>query len=325
MKLTLEQIREITRGALSVIEENSAFVFRRFTEKQAEMYETVNDFRVKVPATSGVRLEFLTDAETFSFDYRIDIASSRRYYFFDVFVDGVMVKHWGHENVRVAESTVTVKLAEGEHRVAVYLPCLAKATLSNVTLTDGATLKPVVKSRRLLCYGDSITQGYDAKYSSQTYTNLLADKLDAEMVDQGIGGEIFRPALIDPEMNFDPDIITVAYGTNDWNGQEHDRTVENANGFYAKLRATYPKAKIFAITPIWRGDNDRITKVGTFEEGVRIVRDAAAAQEGVVVVDGAKLVPHLSEVMADKHLHPNDYGFKFYANALFDAIKPHLD
>jgi lysophospholipase L1-like esterase len=325
MKLTLEQIRSVTHGALSVTEENGIFTFHRFTDYQAKLYEDINDFRVKVPATSGVRLEFVTDAEKFSFDYNINIASSRRFYFFDVFVDGIMVQHFGHEGLREAASTVTVKLPEGEHRVAVYLPCLAKATLSNVTLSDGATLKPVEKSRRLLCYGDSITQGYDAKYSSQTYANLLADKLDAEMVDQGIGGEIFRPALIDPAMDFAPDIITVAYGTNDWSGQERERTVQCANEFYAKLRTTYPKAKIFAITPIWRADDDRITKVGSFKEGVQIVIDAASAQEGIVVVDGAKMIPHLPEVCADKYLHPNDYGFKFYASALYAAIKPHLD
>ena len=325
MKLTLEQIREITSGALAVTEEGGVFTFHRFTKKQADMYETINDFRVKVPATSGVRLEFDTDADAFSFDYRIDIASSRRYYYFDVFVDGVMVQHFGHEGIRVAESTLTVKLTEGTHRVAVYLPCLAKAALSNVCVSDGATLTPVCKSRRLLCYGDSITQGYDAKYSSQTYANLLADKLGAEMVDQGIGGEIFRPELIDPEMDFAPDIITVAYGTNDWSGQERARTEENANAFFEKLRRTYPNAKIFAVTPIWRADDDRVTKVGTFAEGVQIVRDAAAAQEGVVIVEGARMVPHLREVMADKYLHPNDYGFKFYANALYEAIKPHLN
>ena len=145
------------------------------------------------------------------------------------------------------------------------------------------------------------------------------------MVDQGIGGEIFRPELIDPEMDFAPDIITVAYGTNDWSGQERARTEENANAFFEKLRRTYPNAKIFAVTPIWRADDDRVTKVGTFAEGVQIVRDAAAAQEGVVIVEGARMVPHLREVMADKYLHPNDYGFKFYANALYEAIKPHLN
>ena len=325
MKLTLEQIRSITHGALSVIEENGTFTFRRFTDYQAELYKDIKDFHVKVPATSGVRLEFVTDADKFSFDYRIDIASSRRFYYFDTFVDGVMVQHFGHEGLREAASTITVKLPEGTHRVAIYLPCLAKATLSNVDLENATVLEPVKKACRLLCYGDSITQGYDAKYSSQTYANLLADKLDAEMVDQGIGGEIFRPALIDPDMDFAPDIITVAYGTNDWSGQEHDSMEQNANEFYKRLRATYPGAKIFAITPIWRADDDRITKVGTFAEGVRIVTDAAAAQEGVVIVDGAKMIPHLPEVCSDKYLHPNDYGFKFYANALYAAIKPHLN
>ena len=41
-------------------------------------------------------------------------------------------------------------------------------------------------------------------------------------------------------------------------------------------------------------------------------------------MDGDRMIPHLREVCSDKYLHPNDYGFKFYANALFDAIKPHL-
>ena len=326
MKLTLQDMRRMMHGALDVREQDGYFCFTRFTDRQQAHYDEVKpDFGVKAHATSGVRLEFVTDSSQFSFDYHTHIASSREFYYFDVFVDGVMMQHVGHDNIREAVSSVKVKLAEGTHRVAVYFPCLAQALIKNVTLDDGATLEPVIKPRRMICYGDSITQGYDAKYSSQTYANLIADKLDAEMLDQGIGGEIFRPSLIDPDMDFTPDIITVAYGTNDWSGQERERTVTNANAFYEKLRRTYPNAKIFAITPIWRADDDRVTKVGVFAEGVQIVKDAASAQEGVVIVDGDKMVPHLREVMADKYLHPNDYGFKFYANALYAAIKPHLD
>ena len=325
MKLSLDQIRSMTHGALSVTEENGIFTFHRFTDYQADLYETINDFRVKVPATSGVRLEFVTDASKFSFDYKINIASSRRFYYFDVFVDGIMMQHFGHEGLAEAASTITVKLPEGNHKVAVYFPCLAKARITNVELEGGDVLQPVEKSCRLLCFGDSITQGYDAKYSSQTYANLLADKMNATMIDLGIGGEVFRPELIDPDMDFDPDVITVAYGTNDWSGRTRFDMERNANEFYAKLRATYPKAKIFAITPIWRADDDRITKVGTFCEGVQIVIDAASAQKDIVIVDGAKMIPHLPEVCSDKYLHPNDYGFKFYANALYAAIKPHLD
>ena len=326
MKLTLEQIRTMTHGALAVVQDaEGKFEFRRFTDYQQSHYDEVKpDFGNKAHATSGVRLEFFTNSTKFAFDYHTVIASSRVFYYFDVFVDGVMVQHFGHDKIKEAKSTVTVKLDGGKHKVAIYLPCLSCAKLYNVTLDDDAIFEPVKKSRKLLCYGDSITQGYDAQYSSQTYANLIADKLDAEMINQGIGGEVFRPELVDPALDFDPDIITVAYGTNDWNGRERDRMVTMANGFYAKLREAYPKAKIFAITPIWRADNDRVTKVGTFAEGVQIVKDAALAQEGVILVDGDRMIPHLREVCSDKYLHPNDYGFKFYANALFDAIKPHL-
>ena len=56
MKLTLDQVRSITHGALSVTEENGTFTFCRFTDYQAELYKSIKDFYVKVPATSGVPL-----------------------------------------------------------------------------------------------------------------------------------------------------------------------------------------------------------------------------------------------------------------------------
>jgi len=325
MKLNLKDVAAIAHGALRVEDHgNGAIALYRFTEKQQDLYDHTKDFGNKARAASGIRLELATNTSLFSFDYHVFTASSRRFYYFDVYVDGVMVKHHGHEGLKEAKGTLSVKLGEGMHTVTVYFPCLFGVKVSNVTLDDGCVFAPVVRKTRLLCYGDSITQGYDATYSSQSYANLLADKLEADMVDQGIGGEIFRPALIDPDMDYDPDIITVAYGTNDWSGQERESMVKNANEFFARLRVTYPRAKIFAITPIWRADDDRVTKVGSFEEGRQIVRDAALAQKGVVVIEGDGMIPHLCEVCSDAYLHPNDYGFKFYANALHAAMLPHL-
>lgn len=325
MQLCEKDIRAMLHGAVEMKEIDGEWQFSRFTQKQHALYDVVNkDFARKSYATSGIRLEFETDADSFSFKYRAMQASSRKFYYFDVFVDGVMVQHTGHEELLEAKSVLSVALPAGTHRVAVYFPNLFNARIWQVELSDGATFTPVKKSRKLLCFGDSITQGYDAKFSSQSYANLLADKLDAELVDQAIGGEVFRPELVDTDMDYQPDIVTVAYGTNDWSGQTRERTVECANAFYANVRCAYPNAKIFAITPIWRADNDRVTKVGTFTQGVEIVRAAAAAQEGVIIVDGNRMIPHLREVCSDRYLHPNDYGFKFYANALYDAIAPHL-
>ena len=53
---------------------------------------------------------------------------------------------------------------------------------------------------------------------------------------------------------------------------------------------------------------------------------AAARAANATVIEGDPLVPHVSEFFYDppKCLHPNDLGFKPYANALYDAILPHL-
>ena len=331
MKLTTDQIRSITNGALYVREENGFTVLSRFTDVQKEYYRLSseknpsNGFFRKSYASSGIRLEFVTDSDMLAFCYCSTHASSRRFYYFDIFVDGVMVEHFGRENVAEDEGVFSMALPAGEHTVCLYLPCLAEAKLFNFTLSDGAFFRPVERKLKLLCYGDSITQGYDAKYPSQTYANLLADKLGAEMVDQGIGGEHFCPGLIAEDIPFAPDIITVAYGTNDWSNQEPDLTVERANAFYKGLRERYPEAKIFAITPIWRGDNHRVTKIGTFEQGRDVVRNAARAAGVTAVIEGNGLVAHIPEAFAPDCLHPIDFGFKFYANALYDAMLPYLE
>jgi lysophospholipase L1-like esterase len=326
MELTIKDIQSIAHGAVRT-EKNEAgeIALYRFTEKQMALYAHDNpDFYVKSFGTAGVRLEMDTDTDVIDLSYHTRTASSRRFYFFDVFVDGVMVQHFGHEDIKEAISTLHVELPTGTHRVCIYFPNLVAASILSLKLSDGATFTPVKRERKLLAFGDSITQGYDAKFASQSYVNLLADKLGAEVVNQGIGGEIFRPALVDAEMNYTPDIVTVAYGTNDWSGQTRERTVACANEFYANVRKAFPHAKIFAITPIWRADDHRVTKVGVFEEGRQIVRDAAAAA-GATVIEGNGMIPHLPEVCSDKYLHPNDYGFKFYANALYDALIPHLE
>lgn len=325
MQLTCKDIQAIAHGALFVREEDGAATLSRFTDAQRAYYEQKNpDFFRKAHATSGVRLEFTTDAESVQLSYAERYASSRRYYYFDVFVDGVMVQHFGHSNIAEARSVLTQKLPEGTHEVRIYFPNLAQAQVLKLTLENATFFSPVEKKCRLLCYGDSITQGYDAQYASQSYTNLLADKLGATMVDQAIGGERFCPGLLEEPIGFAPDIVTVAYGTNDWSGRERAKTEQKTNEFFATLRRLYPTAKIFAITPIWRADNHRITKVGTFEEGRQLVRDAATAS-GITVIEGDGMIPHLPDVCADQYLHPNDFGFKFYANALHAALLPYLE
>ena len=68
----------------------------------------------------------------------------------------------------------------------------------------------------MIMFGDSITHGYDALNPSFSYANRLADLLNADFVNKGIGGERFFPTLAQLKDDIEPDYITVAYGTNDW-------------------------------------------------------------------------------------------------------------
>ena len=326
MKLTAKEIFALSHGALRYEEYESGTVrLWRFTEKTVDFYKATNqDFATKTKAGSCIRLEFDTDADEFTMGYTISKGSSRLFFYFDIFVDGVMVAHPGQDNLENATGELSLELPCGTHRVVIYMPNLTCADITHLTFPDGATVTPVEKPLKLYAVGDSITQGYDAEYPSQSYANLLADKLNATAVNHGIGGEIFNLGMLDEDMGFCPDIITVAYGTNDWNKQTAENFERTAKEYYRRLRVTYPTAKIFAITPIWRGDKDNISKAGRFEDAIKIVTEAALAQPGVVVINGDKMIPHLASVCSDKYLHPNDFGFKFYAEALYDAMKPHL-
>ena len=89
--------------------------------------------------------------------------------------------------------------------------------------------------------------------------------------------------------------------------------------FFKKLRALYPKSKIFYISPLYRGDNKRITTLGDFSGAVKAFSEIAR-EFGFEVIDGVKLIPHDSAMFEDKYLHPNDLGFTQYASALIKEL-----
>ena len=51
------------------------------------------------------------------------------------------------------------------------------------------------------------------------------------------------------------------------------------------------------------------------------IKKVALQYDNVIVIDGYDLVPHDTELFSDKRLHPNDDGFKYYAENLIKAIK----
>ena len=125
--------------------------------------------------------------------------------------------------------------------------------------------------------------------------------------------------MLDFDLGFTPDIVTVAYGSNDFTKCTKEEMTENAKEYYRLLREAYPNAKIFSVLPIWRIDCVK-TYAMRFEEAIKIAREAALAV-GAVPIEGLKIVPNMREFFADaKVLHPNELGFNFYANGMYSVV-----
>ena len=328
MNLGFNKIKEIILGVAYTEEKDGMLCLHRFTKEQEEMYKPYNiDFYNKTFATAGVRLEFLTDSTSLFLSANISPASSRKFFSFDIYVNGSLVKTaMGDMPSDSADFEFEAKLGKGDKKVAVYFPWSAVARIRSFSLDDGSVATPVSKPHTMISFGDSITHGYDANNPSFSYASRLADALSCEAVNKGIGGEVFYPTLATLKDDISPDYITVAYGTNDWyfckSVEEFDKKCKD---FYENLSASYPSSKIFAITPIWRGDwKKNENHFAPFEHIYNTIKSVAASLPNVTLIDGIDLVPHDKTCFSPDVLHPNDEGFRHYANNLYAEIKKYI-
>ena len=325
MKLNIEQIRSVAIGAVRVEEHDGLIRLYRFTKAQEDAYKPHSeDFWNKTFSTAGIRLEFITDSKTLGISASVSSASSRKFFAIDVYANGEHVGRVGSDTENCGTFEGSFELGEGEKELAVYLPWSACAALKEITLDDGASLTPIEKSCRMIMFGDSITHGYDAKVPAASYASIVADALDANAVNKGIGGEKFFPELATLHDGFEPDIITVAYGTNDWSGNTLEVFERDSLAFYRNLSATYPKAKIFALAPIWRKDFDRENKKFEFSHVAEHFDRIAKELDNVTLINCYGFVPEDPELFSDKYLHPNDEGFSYYAEGLLTELKKYL-
>lgn len=325
MHLTFENIKSITHGAVKITECDGKINFSRFSDEQYEFYNATNkSFAGKTLCTASVILDFYTNSRTLLINWGARKTGTRNYCTMDIYEDGVMVGHFGDD---VAEDEVeyssSVSLSDGKKRITIYMPALYATHITSIEIDDGASLEPVKRGTKALIVGDSITQGYDALYPSLSYANLTISEFNFDAVNQAIGGERFNPGMLGSEPVIDAEIITVAYGTNDWSKTMTVGEIrESAEKFFAKLKVLYPKARIFYISPIWRGDINATKPCGKFYDAVEPLK-AIAKDAGATVIDGVNLIPHDTGVFSDKRLHPNDLGFTQYARALKKELIAH--
>lgn len=339
MKLNFEQIKAISTGAVRFEENEEGIKLYRYTREQEKLYKDTNiEFYYKSQQTAGVKLVFRTNSTSLRLKTKIilkpdALQRSRQYFSFDVFVNGEAVGYIdSYDNIENMDDYISAKmlredyekefqLGEGEKLVHIYLPWGVQPVIKEISLDDGAFAEPVKAKKTLLAFGDSITQGYDAMRSSNSYVARLARYLEADETNKAIGGECIFPALAETKEDFEPDYITVAFGTNDWSKKSRDVFQVNSKAFYQTLRKNYPNTPIYAITPIWRADGQKEVEFGLFEDVEKDIREAVKGIDNLTVIRGYDLVPKDTSYFADLRLHPNDKGFEEYFENLKKEIK----
>lgn len=313
MDLNVSQIQQLTVGSVFIEQTDGTYTFRRFTAAQKEAFGAVFPmWAVRSDYTSGIRIDFHTDAD----EVAVEVAAQGRY---EVLVDDLSVYF---ETLNSGDS-FRVCLEKGDHRVTIVLPCLEVGKIKRVTLSGETYAKPHTYGKKVAFYGDSITQGSTAVKSSQCYTWLLTRYFDFHSVNFGVGGIRFQPETLD-YMGYDPDIVIVSLGTNNYGSNRPLELLEtNCPAYFERIRRIYPNSKLICITPIWRADGDVIKNAGTIHS-VRAYIEQQALKYGFTVIDGFTLVPHRTEYFEDNRLHPNDLGFALYTQNLIKALKPYL-
>ena len=338
MKLTLEQIRAVTTGAVEIVQEMDGIHFYRFTREQMTFSQPqIKNLEQKRISTAGIKLSFRTDSKSLSMRTKMLPGSGRKYYSLDVTVNGELVgvmDNFSHLNLppnhaeypyeELGTDKAAFSLGEGVKHVCIHLPWSYGAVLQEITLDDGSLLEPVIPNKKLLALGDSITQGYDAQRPSNRYIAKLAQALNAQEFNKAIGGAITFPELVLTAEAFVPDYIVIAYGSNDWGYSTTPRFCSDYRATLENLRTHYPDTPIFALTPVWRKNADDFCAMGMLLDVEEYIKEIAREFSDVFVISCFHAIPHEEHYFGDLRLHPNDAGFNCHFQTVYKSILDHI-
>ena len=319
MNISFDKIKEITFGAVRFFEEDGYLFPKRCTEAQEQVWgRYIPDSGKYSKMTTGIRIDFHTNSSFFRFTY--STKETRAYTSmvgenFDILINGIFVAQTNKSGV------FEYSLKDEENRVTIVFPIGSYGAISSLELDDGATCRPHIYKRKFLFFGDSITQGFSSSYSHLTYAFQISQFFDADFLNQAVGCGDFFPETFDNSIDYTPDYVFVAFGTNDFNHfPTLDLLCERGDKFLDLITEKYCAATFVGISPIWRGDFANKRSMGTFEQCCDTVK-ALHLKHGFTLLDGEQLTPHAPSFYADElALHPTELGFSIYASSVIKKI-----
>ncbi len=308
MKLSLEQIKNLTVGAVLIEQTADGIHFYKMQKCQIKAFYALSEILgVRAETTTGIRLDFETDSKFFAFEVK---SGSK----FEYLIDGVYQGKVAIGNAKRVKMGLSAPC-----RVTLVFPSHEIGTIDNVELSDGASAVRHKFDKKVLFIGDSITQGWNSGIDTLSYAYRTSFALNYDSIIQGVGGAYYHASTF-ADSGFDPDVVIVAYGTNDVNHfKTQDEMVEQLRAYLGMVKEIYKRSKIYAISPIWVSGGSEEKRMGNLWECYKLIADEIE-KCGVEHIKGLELVPHERRYFADD-LHPNADGFGEYAGSLVRILE----
>lgn len=167
-----------------------------------------------------------------------------------------------------------------------------------------------IKISSIICFGDSLTQGYGAT-ENKTYPYFLQQLTNINVINKGINGNTSKDGLdrIDDILKIQNAVVIVEFGANDFFQQiPLNETKKNIEQIVDKLQNAGNIAVIVS------------TEDGQLKNQYNMLKKIAKEKK-VLFIDGI-----LNEIWTDRNLfyddiHPNSKGYKLVAEKIYKNIK----
>ena len=329
MILSFGQIAACTHGAASVILRDGCIRFKRFTEEQENLIRSYSPVSlVRAQTTAGISLEMETDSENMTLSVEVTNGFRGGDFSHSILVNGQRI---GRLPGKLPEGTArinmdgTFSLGQGLKRIQIVFPWSADSAVRYLQLDDGAIVRPVIRQRNMLIFGDSITQGYDTHDPENAYSLRLAQYLGASAMNKSIGGIKYYPPLAQLPDAIKPDIILVSYGGNDWHGGNKSEFERDSVLFCQSLRGLYPDAKMIVLMPLCTGARKRNEPNWYFTQLQQHLRELPGKIGNLVVVESSDFVPADPTLFHSDGVHPLDEGHAYHYQKIINALEQTID
>lgn len=292
MQFTRQNFEQFAVGAACHEFTDDAWRPQRIPRQMRPLYEAAEVSRTRMLCPAGVRLRFVSDTRRLDMRWRCGVCA-RQIFKGALVVDGGAPVVVGSEVGGEWSGHIHGQPDHVSHTFDLWLPHMAATEVLAVELDDGCRLEAAASlAKRWLVYGDSITQGMQAVRPTDTAFGICARSLDAEVLNLGIGGAKLDPELATTIPDWPCDVISIAYGTNDFNtGRTVAEYRRHAASLLDALEAGHSGTPTLLISPlIWAGRHDRNAAGATLDDFRAAAHDVAQGRRTVTVVPGERLI-----------------------------------